>query len=82
MGNASLRRAGGSVMVTIPPLYLKETGLTAGSVVNVEFAGAKLTVTPAKRKITLQAILASTPKAAAKQRVPGWDEMRPAGKEL
>lgn len=81
MSLASLRRAGGSVMVTVPPVYLKETGLTVGAIVNLEVRGNELRVTPGKKKITLQDILAAAPKDAHKLREPGWDEMRPAGNE-
>jgi len=69
-------------MVTLPPAYLKETGLTVGATVDLEIKGDKLMVSPAKKRVTLQDILKAAPKDAAKLRVPGWDELRPAGKEL
>jgi len=53
MAIASLRKAGGSVMVTVPPLYLKEHGLTVGSTVELEVKGDKLTITPGKKKLIL-----------------------------
>ena len=81
MATAPLRKSGGSVTVTVPPLYLKETGLTAGSVVNLEMAGNKLTISPARKKITLRDILAAAPRNASKMRVRGWDEMPPVGNE-
>jgi antitoxin component of MazEF toxin-antitoxin module len=81
MATTPLRKAGGSVTVTIPPAYLKGTGLSAGSVVNVEVKGDKLTITPARKRVSLSDILAAAPKNAGKLRAPGWDEMRPAGKE-
>lgn len=81
MSRYALRRAGGSVMVTIPPAFLKRTGLTAGSDVEVNATGDKLVVTPAKARITLADILKSAPKDAHKLRAEGWDEMPAAGKE-
>ncbi|MDE2150644.1 MAG: AbrB/MazE/SpoVT family DNA-binding domain-containing protein [Gammaproteobacteria bacterium] len=78
---ATLRKAGGSVMVTVPPFYLKQHGLTAGSVVNVEIKGDELAITPGKAKLTLADILAAAPRNARRLRAPGWDEMPPAGNE-
>ena len=81
MPTAPLRKAGGSVTVTLPPAYLKEAGLSAGSVVNLEVKGDKLLITPAQKRVTLGDIIAAAPKGAAKMRAEGWDEMAPAGKE-
>ena len=81
MATAPLRKSGGSVTVTIPPVYLKETGLTVGSVVSLEVKGDKLTISPARNRVTLADIVAAAPKKAAKMRAAGWDEMAPAGNE-
>lgn len=81
MSNAALRKAGGSVMVTLPPAYLKQHGLSAGSVVELKVSGRQLVVTPGTKRLTLTDILAAAPKNARKQRVVGWDEMPPAGGE-
>jgi len=82
MSQASLRRAGGSVMVTVPPAFLKHTGLSAGQTVSLEMKGDTLTIRPAaKKRVTLAEILRGTPKKAARQRVQGWDELRTVGKE-
>jgi len=81
MSTTSLRRAGGSVTVVVPPTYLKKTGLSAGSRVEVSMTGDRLTVRPAGRKLTLADIIAATPRSARKLRVPGWDEMPPVGRE-
>jgi len=77
----SLRRAGGSVTVVVPPTYLKHTGLRVGSSVELSVAGDRLTIRPAARKVTLQDILDAASPDARKQRVPGWDELPPAGRE-
>jgi antitoxin ChpS len=77
----SLRKAGGSVMVRIPPAYLKQNGLTAGSAVEVEEHGGKLVITPAKTRVTLADILKAAPKNARTLRVEGWDDMTPVGNE-
>ena len=82
MSTAALRRAGGSVMVTIPPLYLKANGLGVGQFVTLEVSGDVLTIKPtAKKRITLAEIISGTPKKAARLRAEGWDEMAAAGHE-
>jgi antitoxin ChpS len=81
MSTSSLRKAGGSVMVTVPPAYLKQHGLSAGDLVEVEVRGDRLTVMPAKAKVRLSDILKAVPKDAAAMRADGWDEMPPVGHE-
>lgn len=81
MSRYSLRKAGGSVMVTIPPAYLKQNGLAAGSAVEVEERDDKLVITPARARVTLSDILKAAPKNARKLRAAGWDEMPEAGNE-
>ncbi|MEO6065767.1 MAG: AbrB/MazE/SpoVT family DNA-binding domain-containing protein [Lysobacterales bacterium] len=81
MSNAPLRKSGGSVTVTLPPAYLRDTGLAVGSVVKLDVKGEKLTITPARKRVTLAEIIASAPKDAPMLRVPDWDKMQPAGNE-
>lgn len=81
MTTTSLRRAGGSVTVVVPPTYLKQAGLAVGASVELSVAGDRLTIRPAGRKLTLQAILKAAPKNARTLRAPGWDEMADAGRE-
>lgn len=81
MSSAALRKAGGSVMVTLPPAYLKQHGLTAGSVVELKVSGRQLVVTPGAKKLTLADILSAAPRNARRLRAPDWDEMPAAGNE-
>jgi antitoxin ChpS len=81
MSRYALRKAGGSVMVTVPPAFLKKTGLRAGSAVEVDAAGDRLIITPAKSRITLTDILEAAPKDARRLRAKGWDEMQATGNE-
>lgn len=83
MATVSLRKAGGSVMVTVPPVYLKQHGLEAGSKVEIQIKGDKMTITPGRNKVTLTDILAAAPavKDARKLRAEGWDEMPSVGRE-
>lgn len=78
---ATLRKAGGSVMVIVPPPFLKKHNLMAGSVVDVEIEGDELRVRPGKKRLMLSDILESAPRNARKLRAAGWDEMPPAGNE-
>ena len=80
MLNASLRRSGGSLIMTIPPSYVEQNHLDAGSRLFVEINGAELKVKPGRRRPKLAELLAATPENLA--RVPGWDEMTDVGAEL
>jgi antitoxin component of MazEF toxin-antitoxin module len=82
MITATLRKSGGSITVTIPPSYLKDVGLTAGSMVALDIQGDKLTISPAHKKVTLADIIAAAPARASKLRSPAWDELLPVGDEV
>jgi antitoxin component of MazEF toxin-antitoxin module len=68
-------------MLTLPPPYLKETGLSAGSSVSLEIKGDVLAVRPAHPRLSLKDIIKGTPKTAAALRAKGWDALTPAGHE-
>ena len=78
MSKAAIRKLGGSHFVIVPPTFLKQTGLTAGSTVEVAVRGDTLTIKP-DRAPSLEDLIKATPKPA---RVPGWDEMPPVGAEF
>lgn len=80
MLSASLRRSGGSLIMTIPQSYVEQNHLDAGSCVIVEINGQELKLKPGKRRLTLSELLAATPEGVC--RVEGWDEIAPAGGEL
>ena len=80
MLNASLRRSGGSLIMTIPPSYVEQNHLDAGSRVFVEINGAELKVKPGRQRPKLAELLAATPENL--HRVAGWDEMPDVGAEL
>ena len=80
MLTATLRRSGGSLIMTIPAAYAEQNRLDAGSCVSVDIAGVALTVRPGRKRRTLSELLEATP--VEKSRVDGWDEMTPAGAEL
>ncbi|OGB33319.1 MAG: hypothetical protein A3F78_16640 [Burkholderiales bacterium RIFCSPLOWO2_12_FULL_61_40] len=80
MLNASLRRSGGSLIMTIPPSYVEQNHLDAGSRVFVEINGAELKVKPGRQRRQLSELLAATPENLV--RVADWDEMPALGAEL
>lgn len=80
MLNASLRRSGGSLIMTIPQSYVEQNHLDAGSQVCVEINGAELTVKPGRRRPRLSDLLAATPEGFC--RVDEWDDMPSIGGEL
>lgn len=80
MLHASLRRSGGSLIMTVPAVWAEQNGLDAGSPVVVEVAGRSLTLRAPQARPSLAALLAQTPSGL--QRAEGWDEMTPAGREL
>ncbi len=80
MLSASLRRSGGSLIITIPQSYVEQNHLEAGATLVVEIAGAELRLRPARRpRRSLDELLAATPDGL--HRVDGWDEMSAAGGE-
>jgi len=80
MLTASLRRSGGSLIMTIPQAYVEQNMLKAGSLIAVEVAGEELRLKPARKRKTLSELLAATPKGL--HRIGGWDEMPQSGGEL
>ena len=79
MLSASLRRSGGSLILTIPQSYVEQNHLEAGSKLALKIAGHELIVKPAKPRRSLAELLAATPDGL--QRVKGWDEMPTVGEE-
>ena len=66
--------------MTIPPSYVEQNHLDAGSRLFVEINGAELKVKPGRQRPKLAELLAATPENLAL--VAGWDEMADVGAEL
>ena len=79
MLNASLRRSGGSLIMTIPQSYVEQNHLDAGSRVMVEINGAELKVKPGRQRPKLADLLAATPEGLC--RADGCDDMPATGGE-
>jgi len=82
MHTATLRRAGGSLILTVPQAYAEQNKLTAGSKVEININGDALSLKPVKNRPprrSLDELLAQTPED---HRVHGWNEMPAVGLEI
>ena len=76
----TLRKAGGSLVMTIPKTFIEQNGLSDGSKVELRLSGKKLMVeAPAKPRYKLADLMAEMP--ARLPKVKGWDEMPSVGRE-
>jgi len=77
----SLRRSGGSLVMTVPKAFVEQNGLCDGSQVVLRMTGATMTVqAPARPRYKLADLMAQMPKGLP--RVQGWDDMPALGREL
>ncbi len=77
----TLRRAGGSLVMTIPRAFIEQNQLQEGAKVDLLLEGARMTISvPRKHRYKLEELLAEMP--GKLPRVKGWDAMRPVGKEV
>lgn len=82
MTTASLRKTGGSLIVTVPPAFVRQNRLRPGSKVKVEVSGTVLKLLAQPKEVTLADIINScSRREARKMRVAGWESMPPVGKE-
>lgn len=78
---ATLRRSGGSIILSIPKAIVDSLAVDAGSVVELSVHGRSLSVTPARR--TLADRLAQSPKSPELwPRDDEWMEYAPQGREV
>ena len=80
MLHASLRRSGGSFIMTVPLSYVEQNHLDAGSRLAVEIIGDELKIRPERARRSLADLLDATP--AGLCRAQGWDKLGAAGAEL
>ena len=81
MSIITVRKSGGSLIMTIPQAYTEQNQIEAGAELAVEIVGESLTVKPAKKKkYSLDQLIAETPDGL--HRVEGWLEMKPVGNEV
>lgn len=76
----TLRRAGGSLVMTVPKAFIEQNGLNDGSQVELHLSGKKMTVeAPTRPRYKLVDLMAEMPDGLP--RVEGWDEMPSVGLE-
>ena len=76
----SLRRAGGSLVMTVPSAFVEQNALFNGSQVELHLAGETMTIrAPTKPRYKLADLMAEMPDGLP--RVEGWEEMPTVGLE-
>ena len=80
MLHTSLRRSGGSFIMTLPLSYVEQNHLDAGSRLSIEIIGDELKVRPQRLRPKLADLLKATPRGLS--RADGWDELASVGAEL
>ncbi len=70
----TLRRAGGSLVMTVPKAFIEQNQLQEGSQVELLLEGPRVIVNaPSKRRYKLEELLAEMPNGEL-PKVEGWDE--------
>ncbi len=76
----TLRKAGGSLVMTVPKAFIDQNGLGEGSQVELLLQGKKMTIeAPTRPRYKLADLMAEMPEGLP--RVEGWDEMPAVGLE-
>lgn len=77
----TLRKAGGSLVMTVPKAFIEQNGLSDGSQVELCLIGKKMTVeAPSRPRYKLADLMAEMPDGLPS--VEGWDDMPSVGLEL
>lgn len=77
----TLRKAGGSLVMTVPKAFIDQNGLKEGFQVELRMAGKKMTVeVPSRPRYKLADLMAEMSEGFP--RVEGWDEMPATGLEM
>ena len=83
MHTTTLRKVGGSVMMTVPPAVLEQLQLKPESVVSLEAEGNRLIVKPARPRYTLDELLAQCdPDAPITEEEREWLDAPAVGREI
>ena len=78
----TLRRAGGSLVMTVPKVFIEQNHLQEGSQVELSLEGSRMTISaPTKKKYKLEDLMAEMPSGKLPM-VEGWDNLAPVGREL
>lgn len=85
MQKVSLRQVGGSVILALPPAFLKQLGIQAGSEVGLTLENDRLIVQPQHKspRYTLQELLGQCDPAAQRtDEDQAWLDSQSVGREL
>ena len=84
MYTSTLRKVGGSVILTVPPVILKMLQMELGSTVSMAVESGRLIIEPnARKKYSLQELLAQCDTSAPiSGEDSAWTASKAAGKEL
>jgi antitoxin ChpS len=76
----TLRKAGGSLVMTVPKAFIDQNSLVEGSQVELHLQGRKMTIeAPTRPHYKLTNLMAEMPEGLP--RIEGWDEMPSVGLE-
>ena len=83
MTRLTIRKSGGANIISIPKAVLKTLGLHTDSIVELSLENNKIVLTPLNEKMTLEDVLAGSPKKrlALKEEDTEWMNTRSVGKE-
>ena len=84
MTQVAIRQSGGANIISIPKVILRTLALDTGSSLDLSIEGNKIILTPIKESLTLEAVLAGSPKSALrlKEEDQQWLNDSPVGKEI
>jgi antitoxin ChpS len=82
MTEVRLRKVGGSTMLAIPPALMEALEFGPNSPVQLSVSEGKLTVAPAKRRYTLDELLAQCEPGPISEEDREWLDMPSVGREL
>lgn len=80
MIHTNLRKVGGSIMLAVPPTFLKKLGLEAGKEVSLDIQGGRLLVEPKKKPTYKLADLLAEHQSLNLER-DAWNGIKPVGRE-
>lgn len=84
MRTVTVRKSGGAFIVAIPAFAIKQQQLEPGAELTFDLDGDKMVFTPVKNELTLEDVLAGSPKARLKMTDEdrGWEGSRAKGGEF
>ena len=84
MTQVAIRQSGGANIISIPKVILRTLALDTGSSLDLSIEGNKIILTPIKQSLTLEAVLAGSPKSALRltEEDQQWLNDSPVGKEI